>query len=482
MKKSFVFMVSALIVLLEGGYAHATKPAVLPPATPIGINETLCIQHLGEAVRFQTVSNYDPLSFRAQPFLDLHAYLKKAFPLVHRHLKLEVINTYSLLYTWQGSDPSRKPIVLMAHQDVVPVDPGTEKDWTRPPFSGEIAEGFIWGRGTLDNKASMMAELEAVEALLKEGYQPMRTIYLAFGHDEEVSGKNGAVKIMERLKAMEVVPEYVIDEGGSIFPNGIAGVKAPIALVGIAEKGYLSIELSVEDKGGHSSMPPRHTAVGVLAKAITRLENHPFPADLTMLSQTLEYVADRMPFAKRVIVTNPWLFGPLVKYLMSQSPETDASIRTTIAATMISGSTKDNILPQKATAVINFRIIPGETSATVMARVKEVIDDPRVKLSPLEDGDNPSPVSSTRSPSYAILVQTIVQTAGEKDLTVAPFLDLGASDARFYARISKDVYRFLPIALVNEDLKRMHGTNERISTKDYPRMIQFYAQLIRNSP
>lgn len=480
-KQSRIAVILITLLLPIAGYAFAAKQPVVQPAVPLSLHEQACIERLSTAITFRTIGAEDQAQLKKQPFLDLHAFLRTAFPLVHKDLVCELINGYSLLYTWQGSDPDRAPIILMAHQDVVPVNPGTEADWTHPAFSGIIADGYVWGRGTLDLKAGMLAMLEAVEALLAEGYQPQRTIYLAFGHDEEVSGHNGAEKIVAHLKAKGIKAEYVIDEGGSVLTTGLAGIKSPVALVGIAEKGYVSIELAVTDPGGHSSMPPRHTAVGILAQAINRLEDHPFPAHLTTMNQTLTYIADKLPIAKRVIVTNPWIFGPLVKYLMSQSPETDASIRTTTAATMISGSTKENVLPQTATAVINFRIFPGDTITSVTEHVRTAIDDPRVTLRPLPNATNPSPISDTRARGYRLIEETIYQTMGQMNLTVAPYLVLGGSDSRFYTPVAENVYRFLPVPLAGEDLKRFHGTNERIATQDYVRMIRFYAQLIRNS-
>lgn len=480
-KQSRIAVILIALMLSTAGYALAAKQSVVQPAVPLNLHEQDCVDRLSTAITFRTIGAEDQSKLQEQPFLALQAFLRTAFPRVHKELASERINGYSLLFTWQGTDPDRPPIILMAHQDVVPVNPGTEADWTHPAFSGAIADGYVWGRGTLDVKASLMAILESVEALLAEGYQPQRTIYLAFGHDEEVSGHNGAEKIVAHLKAKGIKAEYVIDEGGSVLTTGLAGIKSPVALVGVAEKGYVSIELAVMDPGGHSSMPPRHTAVGILAQAINRLEDHPFPAHLTTMNLTLSYLADKLPSAKRVIVTNPWLFGPLVKHLMSQSPETDASIRTTTAATMISGSTKENVLPQKATAVINFRIFPGDTITSVTEHVRTTIDDPRVTIRPLPNATNPSPISDTHARGYRLIEETIYQTMGQMNLTVAPYLVLGGSDSRFYAPIAENVYRFVPMSVSGDDLKRIHGTNERIGTQDYACMIRFYAQLIRNS-
>lgn len=480
-KQSWVVSVLFVAVFSAYGCAHAPRAAVVSPAAPLQLSEDACVNHLSTSITFPTIGATDQAQLHGQSFRDLQVFLRATFPRVHATLACEVINDYSLLYRWQGADPARTPFILMAHQDVVPVNPGTDKDWTHPAFSGAIADGYIWGRGTLDDKSSLMSILEAVEALLAEGFQPQGTLYLAFGHDEEVGGHNGAVKIVAHLKGQGVKAAYVIDEGGSVFPKGIAGLTNPVALIGTAEKGYLSLQLSVEDPGGHSAMPPRNTGAGILARAITRLEANPFPAHLTTIQQTLAYLGDKMPAAKRVVVTNTWLFAPVVKMLMSGSPETDASIRTTTAVTMLSGSAKENVLPQKATAVVNFRIYPGDTIESVTARVRATIDDPRVKIQPIPNGNDPSPVSDIHARGYQLITQTIHQTLGQPELVVAPYLVLGASDARHYTPVAEQVYRFMPLALADEDLKRVHGTNERIAVPDYIRMIRFYAQLIRNA-
>ena len=213
---------------------------------------------------------------QGKEFLALHEYLKETFPKVHSGLTKETINDYSLLYTWKGSDETLKPILLMAHLDVVPVEPASEADWQHPPFEGQIQDGYIWGRGALDDKAGVMGLLEAVETLLAEGFRPKRTIYLAFGHDEELGGPNGAAKIAELLLSRKVELDYVLDEG-LIIANGILPVSKPVALIGIAEKGFVSLELSVETEGGHSSMPPPNTAIGILSEAVNKLEEGQMP-------------------------------------------------------------------------------------------------------------------------------------------------------------------------------------------------------------
>jgi len=440
-------------------------------------------QLLAGALRFKTTSYQDPTKFAGEAFYSLHNYIEDLFPDVHTTLKREIVNNLSLLYTWEGSDPTLSPVLLMAHQDVVPVIPGTEVDWDYPPFDGTIAEGYVWGRGALDNKSSLMGIMEAIELLLLDGFKPRRTVYIAFGHDEEIGGKQGAAKIAELLRSRGIRLEYVLDEGGSIIQNVIPGVSGPVAFVGIAEKGYVSLEITARAEGGHSSMPPRHTAVGVVSRAIIRIEDNPFPANMAYASRFLEYVGPKMPFGKKMVFANLWLFSPLVERILSRSPEMNAGIRTTTAVTMFSGSSKENVLPIKSTAIVNFRIMPGESIAGVIARVKKTVNDPRVQVRPETGGFSweASSVSDINSKSYEMLRNTILQVAADKDLIVAPYLVLGATDSRYFTRMSDSVYRFVFSKLDHDDLKRIHGTNERISVDDYLQLITFYYQLLKNS-
>jgi carboxypeptidase PM20D1 len=326
-----------------------------------------------------------------------------------------------------------------------------------------------------------VALLEAVEMLLEEGFSPQRTLMFAFGHDEEVGGYRGAVKIAALLKDRGLVFEYALDEGGAIVTQGMfPGVSEPIALVGIAEKGFLSVELSVQGKGGHSSIPPRHTAVGILSSAIHRLEEQPFPSRIEGATQMLfESLATQMPFGKRMILANLWLFEPLVKRRLEGEPFTNAMIRTTVAATMIEGGVKASVLPLQTKAVVNLRLLPGDNIDRAIDRVGQIIDDPLVKVRPLAQPHEPSTVSSTESWGFRILARTARQTYG--DVLVAPFLIPFRTDSRHYAELSPNVYRLNPMLVAPADLQRIHGTDERISVENYAQCVKFYHRLIRNT-
>lgn len=438
-------------------------------------------RHLGEAVRYKTVSYSDPSQFDYEIFADFHQFLSKTFPNVHKWLAKEVINGYSLLYTWEGSDPSLDPYLLMGHIDVVPVEPGTENSWTHPAFEGCIGDGYIWGRGTLDCKATVLGILEAVESLLEAGCQPRRTIYLAFGHDEEVSGLNGAKKIAEYLQGKGVKLAYVLDEGLAVVEGVVSIVSRPIAMIGVAEKGYLSIELIAEVAGGHSSMPGKKNAIGVLSSALQRLERHPMPAHLRKPAQDMfRYLAPETSGMLRTVLSNQGLSRPLLLKILSASAAMNASVRTTIVPTIFQSGVKDNILPSQAKAVVNARILPGDTIEDVVEHVKNVIRDPLIQVQPLEHFQgNPSPVSDCDSNSFKILADTVRSVF--PNAAVAPSLVLGATDSRHYSPLTSNGYRFSPLVLKKEDLRRIHGTNERISVENYEQAVRFYVDLIIRS-
>jgi carboxypeptidase PM20D1 len=482
MKKIGIVLGAALLALALVVAVRTIRFAPLAAAAiaaePLpAVNDSLLAEHLAGAIRFPTISYQDSAPPHAA-LRALHGYLARTFPRTHATLAHAVVGDANLLFTWTGTDSTLEPVVMMSHLDVVPVEAGSESAWTHPPFSGDIADGFIWGRGALDDKAGVLSELEAVEALVTSGFHPRRTVYLAFGDDEEVVG-HGATDIVALLRSRGVHPVVAIDEGSAIVRGVIPGTARPVALIGIAEKGYASVELTVAGTGGHSSMPPAQTAVGVLARAIDRLETHPMPARLDGASRAMfDQLGRELPLPSRIVMANLWLTRPLVLRTMSRSPTTNASVRTTTAPTMIQGSPKDNVLPVRARAIVNFRIIPGETPAMVLQHVRSVVDDPRVAIAFSGQPNAPSLVSSTSSASYLTLARAI--RALEPSAIVAPSLVVGATDSRHYAGYARDVYRFLPLAIGPADLARVHGTNERVGVHDYARGVAFMTKLVRD--
>jgi carboxypeptidase PM20D1 len=321
--------------------------------------------------------------------------------------------------------------------------------------------------------------MEAVEGLIKLGYQPERTLYLAFGHDEEIGGWQGARSIVEMLESRGVHLAAVLDEGGAIMDGAMLGLAVPVGLVGVAEKGHASFHLLVEGRPGHSSMPSPHTAIGILARAIARLEAQPMPASLRMIRLMFNDVGAFLPFGQRLALANTWLFGGIVQKRLQKAATTNALVRTTMAATIIQGGIKDNVLPAQAGAVINCRILPGDSSAMTLDHIRKVIDDEAVQIIlPEESTWEPSPVSPVDSPVFQNVTNTIRQVF--PDAVVAPYLVAGATDARYYTAVSDNVYRFSPCVIDAELLKTMHGINERIPVDGLARMVYFYSLLIKS--
>ncbi len=492
MIRKIIYVIVALVVVLASVVGIRTTRFTsiqmqVDPIEKVAIDEERVAAHLAEAVRIRTISHGPDAPVEEKAFRSLHEFLARSYPEVHSTLTREVVGGYSLLYTWEGSDPDLKPILLMGHMDVVPVAPGTEDKWTHPPFGGRIADGYIWGRGTMDDKAGVLGILEAVEMLLGEGFQPRRTVYLAFGHDEEIGGLQGASKIAALLRSRRVELAFTLDEGFGITDGIWPMVTAPVAFIGIAEKGYLTLRLTVETEKtgggcGHSSMPPPHTTIGILSIAIQKLEANPLPARITEpMRQLFEYVGPEMDLIGRIALANLWLFERMFMGILARRPATNALIRTTTAVTMIKGGAKENALPCEAEAVVNIRALPGESNDSVIDHVRRTINNPRIKIRPLKHAVEPSTLSDTASASFKLLQQTIRQTF--PDVVVAPNLTVGGTDSKHYASLSKEVYRFLPFWLKGKekDTYRIHGTNERIGVENYADIVRFYAQLIRNT-
>ena len=444
------------------------------------VDETAAAQRLAGALRIPTVTINEAEKVDWSRWPVLHEYLSTSFPAVHRELKREIVNQYSLLYTWEGPDPNAPPILLLAHQDVVPIEPGTEKSWAHAPFDGVVAEGIVWGRGALDDKSSLLAQLEAVELLLAQNFKPARTIYFAFGHDEEIGGRQGAVKIAELLQSRGVQAEFSLDEGGVLAQGVMPGIQRPVATIATAEKGYVSFKLTARDAGGHSSRPPKITAIGRLARAVARLEKKQRPVRLAPpVDEMLQRLAGELPWAQRLAIANLWLLRPLVARQMAQGQVTNALVRTTTAPTMFNAGVKDNVLPVVATAVVNFRVLPGETIAGLEAHVRAAIDDAAIELAPLDFSSEPSPVADSATPAYAMLEKTVNEVFPEAIVTTG--LVIGATDNRHYGAVRRARYNFLPVTITAEDLARVHGANERIAVKDHARAVRFYVQLLRNT-
>lgn len=471
-----------LLVLVLGvnTWSRPSRQIHVDAAPAVAVNADAVAAHLADVLKCATVTGLPEPAATDKEFARLHEHLRTSFPRVHAALAPQIVGGRSLLYTWQGTDPALRPIMILAHMDVVPIAPGSEGDWQHPPFAGVIADGFIWGRGAWDDKANLVASLEAVELLLGEGFQPKRTVYIASGADEELGGAQGASRIAERLRESGVRLEYLLDEGLIVTQGVFPRLDAPLALIGVAEKGYVSVTLRTEGTPGHASMPPARTPIGIMSAALARLEEHPLPASLSGAArEMMEAIGPEMQGIDRVALTNLWLFKPLLVARLQKQPSTNAMLRTTTAATMFHAGNKENVLPSEVEATVNFRLLPGDSIASVLDHVRTTIADDRITLGTTPIRAEPSKVSRTGSPAYAAIERSIRQVL--PDTIVAPGLMIGATDSRHFADIADDIYRFSPMRAKPEDLARFHGTNERISISNFVEMIRFYRQLILNS-
>lgn len=466
-------------VLAANTWRQGSRQLAVAPLPPLAVDRDGAAQSLAAAIRAKTVSGLLNPEASAAEFDKLHAHLQARYPKLHAALALERFGA-TLLYTWKGSDTSLKPIALLAHQDVVPVAPGTESLWKQPPFEGRVEGGFVWGRGAWDNKGNLVSQLEAVEMLVASGFQPRRSVLLVLGHDEEVGGQQGAVKVAEALRLRGVQLEAVLDEGLVVTEGILPGMAVPAALVGVAEKGSVSLQLVATAKPGHSSLPPgpNETAIGILARALAKLDEKPLPGGVTGIAKDMfGTLAPEMSGFQRVALSNLWLFGPVVEKMLAKGPSTNALMRTTTAMTIVTAGNKENVLPGEARAVVNFRILPGDTADSVAAFVKSTIADDRVKVDRVGLAFEPSRVSSSQSATFGHVQRAVREVF--PGAIVAPGLMLAATDARHFDGLAADVYRFSPVRAKPEDLSRFHGTDERLSADNLAEMIRFYHRLLQ---
>ena len=476
MKRLFLTLLVAMILLVGILALRAARQSSLqgPAATlpAFSLDRPAAATRLAGALRIPTVSTGTPVTRDVASFLAMHEYLAATFPRVSNALTRETVADLSLLYTWRGSRPDLPALILAAHLDVVP--PGTDLErWSRPPFGGIVDDNRVWGRGALDNKASVVGMLEAAESLLATGFTPTRTIYLALGHNEEDGADgSGAAAIAALLAERGVRDAWLFDEGGIVYDQMI-GVQQPVALVGIGEKGVASITLEVEAAGGHASMPPVESAVGILSRAVDRLERSPMPPRLDgALAETFRILTPEMTWGMRTAFANLWLTRPVLMRQLAAQPQTNALVRTTMAPTMLRAGDKANVLATSAMATVNVRLLPGDTSAAVLAHVAKVVGDGRVRVE-IEPGASwePPALSPTDAPAYRALASVI--RGVYPDTVVAPFLTVVATDARHYTTVAAYIYRFLPVHQPRA-LELIHAPDEHILLDTYEKLIAFF--------
>ena len=449
-------------------------PVHVPDADLDGLDADGAAARLAELVRIPTVSTPAAEDRDTAAFAAFRERLTRLYPQTHRVLEREVLGGGALLYRWRSGNDA-PPMVLMAHYDVVPV---TGQDWSRDPFSGLIEDGYVHGRGAIDDKGALVAILEAVESLVAAGVTPARDVYLSFGDDEEVLGV-GARLAVETLGERGIRPWAVLDEGGAVVTGVFPGVPGPIAVVGLAEKGLLDVELVTRDPGGHASAPARGGAPARLARAILRIEDHPFPARLhDVVLAMIDALGRHAPGPYRALFASAAYLRPALAALLSRaSREANALVRTTVAVTRLEGSNARNVLATRAMAHLNIRIALGETVQSTVDRLRRVVDDPEVELR-VVSGNDPSPVSRADNQAFALIGDAVRSVY--PDAAVAPYVMVQASDARHFSQICDSVYRFMPFDLSRAELAALHAADERISVAALHRGAGFYRYLIRH--
>ena len=435
-------------------------------------------ENLAAAVRFATISHQDRNQIDEQAFLGLHAFLRKTYPQAFAKLEVKVINDLSLVLIWRGSDAALKPVLFTAHMDVVPVEPGTEADWTHPAFDGVIENGVIYGRGTLDDKLGVISLLEAVERLLTQGYVPTRSVVFAFGHDEEVSGVQGAGEIARYLQEEGFYFDWMVDEGGMMFKDNPLVPGAQVALIGVAEKLYLTLIFRVEGEGGHSSRPPRITTIGRLAAAVKKVEDNPFPARIVPpIDAMLERMAPHVDFPQSFLFDNLWLSDWLIARIMASNPTTASFVQTTTALTMFNAGVKENVIPQMAEARINFRLLPGDSAEMVIARVTELVDDPAVEITRAAQTARQAPVAEIDGAGF-VKVSRAVEAVYPGTL-VLPYMLPATTDVRHYLDLADNHYRFHGALIGMEQGAQIHGTDEQLAVASFERTVDIAVQMVQ---
>jgi carboxypeptidase PM20D1 len=479
MKKIIIATLSIILVLITVVTIKSLSLKSKQQPIDIPVSEAPEIagasERLAKAVTFPTVSYDDTLLIDYSVFLDFHEFLKSSFPLCFSELELEVFHQYTLVLKWPGQDDALPPAIFMAHQDVVPVDDDSKDMWTVPAFDGLIRDGILYGRGVIDDKINLMGQLETAEYLLKSGFQPQRSIYFVFGHDEEIGGEMGAAQVAAAFEARGIQAAFVMDEGGIITYDKVPGIERPVALIGTSEKGYVTLELEVNIPGGHSSFPASVTSIDVLSKALSDLRKHPFPAGFApSVKDFIDYIAPEMPFLEKTVMGNRWLFQPLIYKIYSGSAVGDAMIRTTMVPTILQAGVKENAIPTIARAKVNYRLLPGTSLEEVIAHTKKAINNDLVSIKVMPGPKLGTQTSSPDSVAFRSMMAPLKHHF--EDPVVAPFLMIGGTDSRHFYNVTPNIYKFSPMI----DPIGFHGIDEQLKISDYKKTLGFYHDFIRS--
>ncbi len=475
-------LVGLLTVFLRSARVPRGKPVSPIARDPDVPDFDVRLERFRRALKIPTVTHSDYSANDRSRFFAFQDFLLTEFAGFLESCEVHRFDCYGLAIRWPAHPGgSHKPLLYIAHYDVVPVD---GQDWSRDPFAGESADGFVYGRGSLDTKNSLMAILEGASLACENGFTPRRDIWFAFGGDEESASTEGAATMARWFEQQGIRFAWVFDEGGIIARDMIPGVKGNAALVGVAEKGFANYLLESRSAGGHSSTPSLSTALGRVGRSIDRIESSPRNDRIpeTMVNFLIQSAAfQKIPL--RIVMSNLWLFAPLVRAILRKRDSSRAMLHSTFAPTMAGASSKENILPSRAWAVVNVRIAPGETIASVLQRLRTNIRDSRVDISVLnmdEANDPVLPGNPRRQEGFLRSVELALGDSTEL-LAAFPYLMTGSTDSKYYASLAEEVYRFVPMLLDAEELARVHSADERISSKNYRRMISFYRRHIELS-
>lgn len=484
--KTLFKLIGIFLIAVAGLVLVRTLMFTAPPVPSIArvdveVNEANVTAHMVDAIRFKTISVSIEQTPDYAPFKAFLAWVQETYPEVQESLALDLVADHTMLYTWQGSNSALKPILLTSHYDVVPVVPGSEGDWKHPPFEGVISDGYVWARGAMDDKSAVIVMLEATTMLLKEGFVPERTIYFSYSHDEERFGPLGAAGVTALLKERGVQLEWSLDEGAFIMQGILPGSEKSVAMINVAEKGLLTLDLVAHAPGGHSAWPEAETSVDILAQALVNLRKHPVPGGLDGLSGKLfDTLGRNGPFTSRLLFANKWLFGGVIEKQLGTSGAMDAMIRTTTAPTILKAGIKVNVIPPTALASVNFRLHPRDTPQSVRDHVIAAIDDERVTVTMQEANQRmASDVSSWNSDGYKIIESVARQVFG--DIVVVPGLTIVGTDSTHYAKVADNSYRFQYMSVRPEDTTGVHGANERISIDNLVKGTGAYYLLMREA-
>lgn len=462
----------AVILIRAAAFRPEKEAPVLEE--DIALDEEKIVADFRDMIRCKTVSDRNEALVDWAEFARFEALLAERFPLVHEKMNKKKLGKTGLLFHLAGRS-SAEPTVLMSHYDVVPVE---EEGWEKPAFEAILEDGVIWGRGTLDTKATLCGVLESVERALAEGYVPENDLYLSFSGEEEIDGDSCRF-IVSYLEAQGVTPALVLDQGCAVVDHVFPGVHRPSAMVGIAEKGGLSVEFSIASEGGHASTPPAHTILGQLCRAVTRIEGKPFPCQLSEPTRKMfDTLGRHSTFLYRVIFANLWCFRPILDAMAKKSGgDMNALLRTTVAVTRMEGSRAYNVLPPKATLGMNLRLLGHDTMESACQRLTKLADNDKMSLR-VVSGMNPSITSSTDCGGWEKVKAAIHNTWS--DAIVTPYLMMACSDSRHYCRITDKVYRFSAMYLTKEERATIHGHNERIPVQTLLKTVEFYTRLLRS--